>query len=208
MHPVAVTPVKVAAPVIRDDDRIPPGLKKTYSHMVSTRAVLQTIANDPRMGWWDASLLIEDDIALTQGILADQVMGITKHVVALANRTRVGLFYLGMCLTTDRAEDSCDPPLQDVDGVVFRPCSGRCAHAWGVQKWRAGWLYDELLMRASARREFPPDNAFWDMLLHYGTDKHGRPVVAGANLGHVRAERGHIGVFYQDRLTFPSEIAK
>jgi hypothetical protein len=149
------------------------------------------------------SLVFEDDIALSDGIEPSSVVAITDTAASLA--TDAGVFYLGMCAP------KCKPGSHvNVGGVEYARCVGRCAHAYGVFKHRAAFLYEELAAAAPGYLYDGSQYFYGDVFLHHGSEHMPNsewPVLAGVqNTKEGIAVPLHQGIFIQDRVNNPSEI--
>eukprot|EP00597_Dinobryon_sp_UTEXLB2267_P018366 CAMPEP_0201109922 /NCGR_PEP_ID=MMETSP0812-20130820/68344_1 /ASSEMBLY_ACC=CAM_ASM_000668 /TAXON_ID=98059 /ORGANISM="Dinobryon sp., Strain UTEXLB2267" /LENGTH=157 /DNA_ID=CAMNT_0047372137 /DNA_START=414 /DNA_END=887 /DNA_ORIENTATION=+ len=131
--------------------------------------------------------------------------------VKAQERVGDGILYLGLCRHDNSICEALLPSeqLPHLDNkVAFQRCSGGCAHAFGVVKWKAPFLLSVL---ESLHNEYSDYNDFhyFDVGLRtFGQLVH--PILlAGSNLpspllGHK--PYNHVGLFYQDRGKFPTTI--
>lgn len=94
-----------------------------------------------------------------------QVPAIIDHAASKSRES--GVFYLGMGAWVSCAIDrvdcyngSSDGLIWERAGILYSRCTGLLAHAMGIFKWRAQWLWDEIQDRMwSLLGNGVPDNA-------------------------------------------------
>lgn len=194
----------------------------SLSMLFSTRFVWASVALDPSHGLEDDEyfLFFEDDASLDAHVDPSQVKGII-HAAAEASRTS-GFFYLGMGCQWKCAQGGVDASAfaWSENGTEFSRCTGFYTHAFGMYKWRALWLWDE--MRACVtnnaersglwKAQHTLDTVLFYTLRELHPPQHW-PVLAGSNLtGHQTTsglcspqdEDDGFGLFYQASARFPS----
>jgi hypothetical protein len=211
LQPILVNPVPLTARVLTLEARLWPettmsNMRKTLSNKLTHIAVWRRIGADAALDDGEGfSLVFEDDVSLNARVQEPDVARIVRGTAARAND--VGLFYLGICGLM------CDDGEEVEDSLSYRHCRGRCAHAYGVHKWRAPWLYEELAASTEKQKHLTPFFLFYaDVYLHFGSEwmpDLPLPVLAGANLKDPRGDPyvdDMWGIFFQDRALFPPQI--
>lgn len=208
LTPTRVQPLDLNASVLvlqarerRDDVAKKPTIAKYLSNKLTHVAVWRRIASDSAVDAMGYSLVFEDDVALHRAINVSDVLAIADRAAALSRRA--GIFFLGAC------HPPCRGAAQRTGGVQFHECVGACTHAYGVFKWRAAWLYEELIALTGDMRG-GPYYAIDQMIVRGLAQSPDWPSLAGADLmspspaSHDKYP--HKGIVYQDRATSPSEI--
>jgi hypothetical protein len=177
--------------------------QKILSNKYSHRLALQTIATDPDLaedGW---GFIFEDDIALADEVTPQKFQKMLT--VAKLHAAESGFLYLGICAAKFYGKEVYQ------SGFVFQKCSGPCAHAYGVTKWRAAWLYDELSLKIGHIGLPKHELYFMDVYFRDGfalmPDERKAVCVGNVNKPSI-GEHGHHGVIVQDRKRYPAEIYK
>lgn len=202
--PIRVSPVPLNSTVFQEIGGFTESTSKffkAFSNKLTQIYVWRTIAFDSDLDFNDGyALVIEDDIQLSNHVLSPSVPQIIQNAARLSKEA--GVFYLGMCFADGNA---CNEFRMVIDSIEYRQCVGRCAHAYGVFKWKAVWLYDELQARLQYSNR-QNDFFFMDVYLHYGLQKQTHhPILAGSNLSSPEI-LAHRGIFFQSRKLFPSTM--
>ena len=145
----------------------------------------------------DFMLVFEDDIEMSSSVSQQDVVEVIESAARLSEYGS-GFFYLGLC------EPRCELATSQVlKSIVYTDCFGLCSHAYGLFKWRSKTLQRDLeVFRPRGNLE---DDI--DQLLFAGFSKSPIfPILAASNLSDGRAHLGHVGIFYQDRQSFPTEL--
>jgi len=198
-------------------------LRKTFSNKLAFETIIQNFISSESYGPNEWIFLFEDDIRVNPNVvdpycyiraamlLASPPMrkikknsGSAPHHVS-PQHVGDGIVYLGLCLIEGTI---CESPVENRHShfnitVEMKRCFGHCAHAFGVVKWKAPSLLSEL---QSLHNEFSDysDFHFFDVgLLLYG--KVHPILLLGSNLQSPQCP-SHMGLFYQDRMTFPTTI--
>jgi hypothetical protein len=207
LRPVRVIPVPLTSPHIAQDPAI---LKhkegsKMLSNKLTQLEIHGRIACDTSLGDYDASMIFEDDVALHENL--DPALVVPAMRAGIVVAAAVGVVFAGLCHPACR-EDRGASGWAVPDTIAFAHCSGRCLHAYAVLKWRAAGLYDELVRTAKAKLK--PSYFALDAFTSLGARTWAtRPVFVGSNLVNEHAEQpDHLGIFWQDRRKFPSEMYK
>ena len=199
--PIKIVPIPLNSTVMTLDgkfgDPFKEKFRKYHNNKLSHIRFWRQIAYDSTLEDDGFSLIFEDDIALHPLINISDVESIIRKAANLSKAA--GFFYLGVC----------DPQYRNSierNDIKYSECIGHCSHAYGVFKWRAEWLYEEL-----AAVSMLPDFFYFhsiDKYFVYGFPSllgNGPwPYVAGAHL-ISDIQDSHRGIFFQDRLNFPSE---
>eukprot|EP01117_Protostelium_nocturnum_P013053 TRINITY_DN4841_c0_g1_i2.p1 TRINITY_DN4841_c0_g1~~TRINITY_DN4841_c0_g1_i2.p1 ORF type:complete len:324 (-),score=66.31 TRINITY_DN4841_c0_g1_i2:127-1098(-) len=187
---------------------------KVYSNRFTLRMVWDWINSDPTIDDMEVpfSLIFEDDIQLNSKIKYKQVPELCKNAARIQQDTSVsGLFYMGTGL--GRKWPLCDDTgatTSIFDGVGFSKCNGRLFHATGLLKYEGKWLNDRLnkfLDVPKSHFEYP----YMDAVVQLAFANKPWcvcPTVIGYDLTDERSQKGalHVGIFFQDRDSFKSEI--
>ncbi len=147
-------------------------------------------------GKHDWMFFVEDDVALHPSLSGEQAELVIQKGQALALLD--GILYLGICGPTC---DECSTTMES--GATFQRCQGTCAHFFGVTKAKAQTLM--LLLQHFKPVSGKPLSIYFDQLLRlYGGLVH-EIWVAGTDLRSPH-DKGHRGIFFQDRQLFRSSI--
>jgi len=208
LHAILVTPMALHTRVLDLESRLWPvdvmkTMRKTLSNKLTHISLWRSISSDQSLPDNGFSLVFEDDVSLDARVEENNVLQIVETTARLAQDA--GLFYLGICGPV------CDDHVDRLAGVSYGRCVGRCAHAYGVHKWRGAWLYEELAAATEKSRHLHSfEHTFYaDVFLHFGSElmpDFPKPVVGGADCNDARGARDHWGIFFQDRTLFPSQI--
>lgn len=211
LKPIRLVPIPLDASVIVLDGGFNKPEKNKYrkyhnnklSHVRFWRQIAYDSSLDIEDGY---SLVFEDDIALHPSVDVSDVRAIIEHTAKLSRDA--GVFFLGLCAPGCRNSVGKNQ-------ILYSECIGQCSHASGVFKWKAEWLYEELV--AVVGDSFPEDHYVHSIDKYFvygfpGLLKDGPwPYLAGANLSsEVLDQNGktldsHKGIFFQDRKTFQSD---
>jgi len=206
LKPIRLVPIPLEASVIILDggfsnhpekDKFRKYHNNKLSHVRFWRQIAYDSTLDDKHGY---SLIFEDDIALHPSVDVSDVRAIIEHTATLSRDA--GIFFLGLCAPECRNS-------AESNQILYSECYGQCSHASGVFKWRAEWLYEELV--ASVGNSFPNDHYFHsiDKYFVYGFPGLLRdgpwPYLAGSNLSSEIPD--HRGILFQDRKTFRSEAS-
>jgi len=192
VKPIRVVPLSPNARIVLlDGGRASELVSSKYSH----RDAMLRIAYDsslPDDGW---GLIFEDDVALQHQIAPTMVEPLLKYATHLSQED--GFFYLGVCRTTP-----CGSEIFEFQTVQMCRCTGRCAHAYAVAKWRAKWLFDELVLNIG---QLKGGSDALDVLFERGLGIP-NPILVGSNIHEDGTPSEHVGIFYQDRKKYPSQL--
>jgi hypothetical protein len=166
----------------------PTKLKVWSNQMAFEDAMEEFVVEEGRSKRW--GFFLEDDVALNPGVTYEYAKVLIAKGLAMADED--GFVYLGIC------GPFCEGG-RVLDGQVEAArCAGTCAHAFGFQAWAAAKFLEHL--RRSEKRNIYMDQ----ILLNYGKQVK-KAWVLGSNLKSPVAG-DHVGLLYQDRLTFPTTI--
>jgi hypothetical protein len=204
LMPIRLTPIPLNASVISLDGRFNNNLGKNnyrkYHHgKLSTVKFWREIAHDSTLDdVFGYSLIFEDDIAIHPLINVTEVRDIIENTARMSRDS--GIFFLGSCAPVCRTS-------VEINSIRYSECIGTCLHAYGLFKWRAEWLYEELAAVLGDR--------FRDHIYYHAMDRyiaHGLPLLLGDRQWPYLAGSDlfseipdHLGIFFQDRIAFPSE---
>ena len=166
-------------------------IRATFFRLFQAVAVL-SIGED------DFAYLFEDDVAVHPSVNRRQLASILDFSSSLARKD--GLLYLGSCAP------QCGGKLTRThDKVTYAKCSCFCTHALAITRRRARSLASDLHSNMVEHDFVSPISHVHDELLRLYSLYNNLSWVAGTNL--VSPENaGHFGVFYQNRLRFPSLV--
>ena len=166
-------------------------IRATFFRLFQAVAVL-SIEED------DFAYLFEDDVAVHPSVSRRKLASILDFSSSLARKD--GLLYLGSCAP------QCDGKLTRThDEVTYAKCSCFCTHALAVTRRRARSLAGDLHSNMVEHGIVSSTSHVHDDLLRHYSMYRNFSWVAGINL--VSPENaGHLGVFYQNRLRFPSLV--
>lgn len=166
----------------------PTSLKVWSNQMAFEDAMEEFVVQAARSKRW--RFFLEDDVALHPSITYEHAKVLIAKGLGIADGD--GFVYLGIC------GPSCEGSRVLEGQVEAARCAGTCAHAFGFQAWAAAKFLEHL--RSSETR-----NIYMDQnLLNYGRQVK-KAWVVGSNLKSPVAG-DHVGLLYQDRLTFPTTI--
>ena len=182
---------------------------RAFSNFLAFHFAINFHASDKNVKSDSWRFFFEDDISLHPN--ATFPMCNLLHGMLLAKND--GILYLGMCSPICILQDVFSSTNKS---VAFQKCSGTCAHAFGLTKWKAQTLLD-LLQTLRFEHHTYDEQTYFDIGL-FSYSKRVHPVwVIGSNLTTIqhrtvrnkkflRYKPNHIGIFYQNREVFPTTI--
>ena len=183
--------------------------RKAFSNFLAFHEAIWSHAWDKRTksdGW---RFFFEDDVALHPNVTSPLCN--IMHGIEIARSD--GILYLGLCAPRCILWDIFR---SENKGLDYQKCSGTCAHAFGLTKWKAQSILELMQVLRQEYHKFDEQVYFDIGLFSYG--KRVNPVwTVGANLSHapprnlrnkkfVHYKANHIGMFFQNREQFPSTI--
>lgn len=205
LNPIRLVPIPLDASImVLDGEFIKypkrDKFRKYHSGKLTSISIWKQIAYDSSLdNNHGFSLIFEDDVALHPSVNISDVRAIIEYTASLSRDA--GMFFLGLCAPKCRIQSV------ESNSIKYNECVGPCLHAYGVFKWRAEWLYEELAAIIGDR--------FRNHLYFHCMDRYTSeglpsllgdgpwPYLAGADLSS--SELSHKGIFFQDRKTFQSE---
>jgi hypothetical protein len=170
------------------DQHSPTSLKAWSNQMAFEGALEEFAVEEARSKRW--RFFLEDDVALHPDVTYEHTKVLIAKGLGIADGD--GFVYLGIC------GPSCEGSRVLEGQVEAARCAGPCSHAFGFQAWAAAQFLE--YVRSSETR-----NIYMDQnLLNYGRQVK-KAWVLGSNLKSPVAG-DHVGLLYQDRLTFPTTM--
>ena len=194
-------------PVSRDDvrviaaaDALPDG--ERWRGVLSNREthgdLWRELASDDSRSELAWDLIFEDDADVREEVQANDVLPIIRAAAQLVANT-TGIFYLGQCNLGCRGDGKF------VRGALLQECIGTCTVAYGIFKWRARSLAEDVSAASNDTSPLlPPLSLYMDARLFHLFESHPErpwPLLAGANYNGG----GQRGIFFQSQK-FPSAI--
>lgn len=159
-----------------------PNENRVLSNKISMQYIYKIIA-DGNDEW---CYVFEDDINILQDIKIDEIIEYEK----ISNM----FFYLGSCIPRESKREIHTKKINN-HAVAILKGNVRGLHAIGISKYGA----KELLSFS----ENMPDYTYMDMILEKFSEKYHANVIRYDLESYIR---GHRGIFFQDRIRFPSSI--
>ena len=172
-------------------------LRKIVSNRISFLNILTSFRDEPSniSSENDWRFIFEDDIASFKVHVRNYPI-LIYHGMELAKKD--GIMSLGTCGADQLGESDF------YNSIEYRKIVGPCAHAFGLAKWRTRSFIDEIEKYENKIKTF---DVFDHIVQNIFLNKSDGILLVGVNL-HSPYDWHHRGLFWQDRITFKSDIGR